>query len=118
MGILLSGAGWLLGNPTVILAIIGVWLASSWWGDVKNWWETEAATRPLVAAIEARDKVADLKDKMINDALLARDNAHVEIAELRAHLDDAEAARKVAGVPDCTWSRDDIRLLNSGRRRR
>lgn len=118
MTILLSLLSWVVSNPMMILGAIGIWVATGWISDVQGFFEKRAVARPLIEAIEVRDQTAAAKDKLITEALFARDNAQVELTQLKAELDDAELKRKAAGAPDCVWSRDDIRLLNTRGRRR
>lgn len=118
MTILLSLLSWLVSNPMMILGAIGIWVATGWISDVKGYFDKRAVARPLIEAIGERDRAVETKDKLVREALFARDNAQVEVQQLRAELDEAEIKRKVAGVPDCVWSRNDIRLLNGRARRR
>lgn len=118
MTILLSLLSWVVSNPIMILGAIGIWFATGWISDVKGYFEKRQITREWAWQVDQRDKASEVKDEMITNALFARDNAQVEIAKLRAELDDAEIKRKVAGIADCTWSDHDIRLLNGRARRR
>lgn len=109
--------GWLISNPMVILIGLGVFAFSSVLSDVKGYFHSQDLVRPWVQAVKDRDAAAVIKDQMTEEALLARENAFEEIQVLHAQLDEAEAARNLAGVVECRWTDDDARVLNSAAKR-
>lgn len=100
-------------NPTVIFGVIMAVVVASWASDVRAFFNTRDLIKPWQQAVKDRDDAIERKDKLTETALLARDNAKTEIQELRAHLDDAEIKRKMAGVNECRWTDDDLRVLNA-----
>jgi hypothetical protein len=111
MGIL----SWVVSNPLMILAALGIWLATGWISDVKSWVSQRSQATQYISVIAKRDQIAEAKDQQLQEALAGRDNAMLEIQKLQADLDAAEIARKTAGTPDCVWSDSDARLLNAAK---
>ncbi len=109
---------WFASNPLMILGAIGIWVATGWISDVKGYFAERSLAAGYTRVIEERDQIAAKKDAIIVNALQEREKINAELSQLQAHLDDAEIARKTAGVPDCVWSRDDIRLLNTSKSKR
>lgn len=112
MGVILS---FLVGNPMVILGLLGVFVFTSVGADLKGWYREHQIVKPWAAAVKERDDAAGIKDQIAIQAIQSRETANVEIESLRMQLDAAEAQRKAMGVADCPWSDDDLRMLNGGR---
>jgi hypothetical protein len=119
MGAILS---WVMGNPMIILAMIGVFTFTSIASDVKAWWsERQAvavAVQPWQKAVAERDEAAQIKEGILELTREAKLNAEQQIAELTAHFEEQEIKRKLAGLAECSWSDDDIKLLNAAAARK
>lgn len=111
---------WAVGNPMVILAMIGVFTFTSIGSEVKGWFTGRAAVRsavtPWVKAVAKRDRAAAAKEQILSDTRQAKADAEQIIAELNAAFEAAEIKRRLAGVDECHWTDDDIRMLNAGDR--
>jgi hypothetical protein len=118
MSIIITLLGWVVSNPLMILGAIVIWIATGWISDVKGYFQQRDLAYNWAAKVQERDTASEIKDGLIEEALNAKDRSNAEIQVLRGQLDEAEINRKVAGVPDCTWSDSDIRLLNAAKRRR
>jgi hypothetical protein len=114
MGAIIS---WILGNPMIILAMIGVFTFTSIASDVKAWWNERhavaAAVQPWQRAVSERDQAAKVKEGILEKTIEAKLNAEQQIEEFRAHVEEQEIKRKLAGLAECTWSDDDLKLLNA-----
>lgn len=108
---------WILGNPMIILAMIGVFTFTSIASDVKAWWNERhavaAAVQPWQRAVAERDEAARVKEGILDKTNEAKLNAEQQIAELQAHFEEQEIKRKLAGLAECSWSDDDLKLLNA-----
>ncbi len=108
---------WVLSNPMIILAMIGVFTFTSIASDVKAWWSERhavaAAVQPWQRAVSERDQAAKVKEGILEKTIEAKLNAEQQIEEFRAHVEEQEIKRKLAGLAECTWSDDDLKLLNA-----
>lgn len=107
--------GFLVGNPLILAAGLGVFLLTSVGAELKSWYHEIQIVKPWSAAVKERDDAAQLKDQIAIQAIAAREGTQREIESLRSQFEVAEAQRKAMGVADCAWSDDDLRLFNSGR---
>jgi len=105
----------LFSSPFAILAMLAVFVGTSAVGEIKGWLRERDAVTPWAIALKQSTADAQRKDQITAQAIQEMELANHEISELRAHLDAAEIARKVAGAADCQWSDDDIRLLNDAK---
>lgn len=114
MGAILS---WLLSNPLSILAMIGIFTFTSIGSDIKHWFAerhaVQQAVKPWVKAVAERDQAAAQKEEILDEALNAKVKAELAISEIQARFENEDYKRKLAGTPECYWSDDDLRLLNS-----
>jgi hypothetical protein len=95
--------------------MLAVFVGTSVFGEVKGWLRERDAVTPWAVALEQSSKDAERKDQITALAIQETERATNEIQELRASLDAAEIARKLAKAPDCVWSDDDLRLLNDAK---
>jgi hypothetical protein len=111
-------------NPTVVLAMIAIWIGTSVYGGVTEWIDKREITRTYVDALVKRDRAAKFKDDLIQAVTKDKEVKDAELDELREQIEAADRARPASAVKvdakagaDCTWSDYDIRVLN-GRSRR
>jgi hypothetical protein len=106
-------------NPTVVVALLFMWVGTSVYQEVTQWVRERQIVRPYVKALIQRDAAIKFKDELIDAVAKDKEAKDVELDELREQLEVADRNRPkpAAGVPDCTWSDYDIRVLN-GRARR
>jgi hypothetical protein len=108
---------WVLGNPLIILSLIGMFTFTSIFSEAKAWLAERhavtAAVQPWIKAVAERDAAAAQKEDILNRANEARVVAEQSINELQAQFDEEDAKRKLTAAADCAWSDDDIRLLNA-----
>ena len=110
MGAIIS---FLLGNPMVILGLLGVFTFTSIAGDARAWWKERQAVKPFIVAIAEHKEAAEVKEAILKNALEANEHAQEYIEALQAKQEEDAKARTAAGAVDCSWSDDDLRLLNS-----
>lgn len=110
-------------NPTVVLAMIAIWIGTSVYGGVTEWIDKREITRTYVDALVKRDRAVKFKDDLIVAVTKDKEVKDAELDELRERMELADRERPlVAKVDakvgaDCAWSDYDIRVLN-GRSRR
>lgn len=109
----------LLINPAgMLLVVLFTWVGTSTYHGITKWIDegrlVRRAVEPWERELGKRDLMLKVKDHMIQAVSEDKDNAQIENEKLRAELEKSEASRRVAGAPDCVWSADDRRMLNSG----
>lgn len=116
MGAIIS---WILGNPLIILAMIGVFTFTSVFSDARAWWSerhaVQTAVKPWIEAVARRDRIAKAQDEILVEAAQAKQKAEDEVNELKDQFEHEDIRRKAAGAADCNWSDDDVRLLNAAK---
>ena len=107
---------WIVGNPLIILGLIGVFTFTSIASDVKAWWSersaVHAALTPWVQAVSDRDQVAQRQEQILNEAIEAKQKAEKDVVDLTFEYEQEDIRRKLAGAADYNWSDDDLRVLN------
>src|SRR5262249_171491 len=109
---------WAVSNPMMILAAIGIWLATGWISDVKGWIDRRDTAAQYQRVVADRDAVALNKDRELQKALKEQDDARTELQGLQAQVDEAEKAHVAQAGPDCVWSDADAKLLNIAKPKR
>lgn len=109
-------------NPTVVAALLFVWVGTSVYRGVAEWIDKRQVTTAFVKAIIKRDRdhaaAVKAKDEFIEIVAKDRETKDAQIDEYREELEayerEKDAKPAVAPVAACRWDADDVRMLNRG----